>query len=161
MPIYRRPFAEKCLSKRVFLLFAIMTIFFLSTGCGRKASPRPPRILPPPVIVELDAQINQESVNLVWSISGFGQQETVTLLGFIIYKAKTPTTEADCVGCPVVFQKVNSVLVSEKNDLSDQEKTEWSYHENIEAGYRYVYKVVPYGEGGYEIGDSKTVKFMR
>lgn len=112
------------------------------SGCGKKGLPVPPRHVQPPAINDLTASIDNDTLKLTWTIPG--KKEMIEgLSGFTVYRSKIPVSESDCKDCPLVFNRIFDMPVETKK-IQDMEHDKITYHETLEKGYKYVYKVISY-----------------
>jgi len=131
----------------------LICIIVFSIGCGRKAPPVPPGQARPPVVDDLSSSIDGDMLELAWTIPDEEGKIVSGLGGFIVYKSKTSISESDCKGCPVLFKKIVDIPIKEK-DINKK----ITYRENMEKGYRYIYKVTVYTKTGAFGKDSNYIK---
>ena len=130
-------------SKNFVLQLLFSTVLCLAFfGCGKKGLPVPPHHIQPPAINDLAASIDSDTLKLIWTIPG-GEKMTEGLLGFTVYRSKVPVSESDCKDCPLLFKPVSDISVETKT-FQGSGNRESRYHETLEKGYKYVYKVVSY-----------------
>lgn len=101
----------------------------------------PPLAPEVPAAQGLEASMNQETVALSWQV---GSKDPSALAGFTVYRAQIDPKVDDCPGCPLIFKRIAELPASE---IRWQENRS-VYVDRPEGGYRYVYKVTPYGPGG-------------
>ncbi len=143
---------KKCSFSEMFGLIIIPAfVFFFLIGCGKKTLPVPPVDFDPPKITNLDYSIHGSRLQLTWSLPDTKISDESVSDGFFVYMSKQILSEEDCEGCPVKFKKVAEVRKSPKGV--------YSYGENIEKGFRYVYKVVPFSDKGVKGTSSNIIKF--
>lgn len=141
--------------KSCFILASLMLSFILLmiTGCGKKGPPIAPRIEPPASVNDLHGSAEEDILLLTWTIP----ERSSGVEGFIVYRSRTPVSEPECTTCPVLYERVIDIPLLEKDpeDLKDRTMT---HTEVLERGYRYIYKVNPYMEGGRIGKDSNYFK---
>ncbi len=133
-------------------LFCFCLIWaFLMAGCGVKAPPAPPRLVPLPAAGDLEASVEDGILRLSWSIPA---DERVA--GYAVLRSRMPLSEGPCLDCPLVFERVGDrVLTPEIRETGQA-----LYTEQLTEGYAYTYKVAPYGEDVRTTGEeSKAVTF--
>ena len=139
-------------------LIAIFSILLctavFSPGCGRKAPPVPPGQVRPPAVDDLSSSIDGDMLELAWTLPDEKEKIASGMTGFIVYKSKTSLSEPDCEKCPVLFKKIADIPVQEK-DINKK----IIYRENLENGYRYIYKVTVYTKTGAFGKDSNYIEF--
>ncbi len=138
-------------------------LVFLLPGCGKKAPPIPPRQKPVPAVSDLKYNIDGEILTLTWTIpKGKEKVETATD-GFIVYRYKRPISDSPCKNCPKLFQKMSDIPVDItpeiKIDAPGYETKNIEYHEEVEKGFVYTYKVVLYTKSGAQSRDSNYINF--
>ncbi len=92
-------------SNLLLLLIFLMVCLFFSSGCGRKAPPRPPgQVLPNPVN-DLRKHIEGNTLKLIWTIPSGNKKDKTILSGFIVYRSKVSVTGGECPDCPLIFER--------------------------------------------------------
>ncbi len=134
-----------------------VTSTFMLSGCGRKASPKPPSGNRPPEVIDLTYSIHENTVKLRWTIPKTNDKAKSPITGFLIYRSKQSSVEADCPNCPIYFLKIGDVLV--RNDVSGSSEPSVIFSQTIEPGYRYIYKVKGYDDDGVVGEDSNFIDF--
>lgn len=122
-------------------------------GCGKKAPPVPPGQARPPVVDDLSSSIDGDMLELAWTIPDEEEKIASGLGGFIVYKSKTSLSDPVCKTCPVIFKRIADIPVEEK-DINKK----ITYRENLEKGYRYIYKVTVYTKTGASGKDSNYIE---
>ena len=84
------------------------------------------------------------------------EQSQVT--GFLIYRSKQSSAEADCPNCPIYFLKIGDVLI--RDAVLGANVPSVVFAQTIEPGYRYIFKVKAYDERGIGSRDSNFIEFM-
>lgn len=135
----------------IFSILLCIVVF----GCGRKAPPVPPGQVRPPAVDDLSSSIDEDMLELAWTIPDEKGKISSDLGGFIVYKSKTSLSESDCKGCPVLFKKIADIPIEEK-DINKK----IIYRENLEKGYRYIYKVTVYTDNEVTGKDSNQIDFI-
>lgn len=141
------------------LLFACL-LACLPAGCGKKGPPVAPRALPLPVVADLEADVGDEVVRLRWSIPRGGGAFSDQLAGFHVYRSKVPLAEADCLDCPVPFERAVDVPMASALEAQG-ERYAFIYADPVVPGYRYIYKVRAHTATGAEGPASNLVEFIK
>jgi hypothetical protein len=75
-----------------------------------------------------------------------------------VFRSRLSAEEAGCENCPIRFTVSGDIPIHRKR--SEKSKPiRISYSELVEAGYRYIYKVIVFDEYGIGGKDSNIVKF--
>jgi hypothetical protein len=125
------------------------------SGCGKKASPKPPSGNRPPKVSDLGYSISENTIKLSWTIPKTSDKAKSPVTGFLIYRSKQSAVEADCPNCPIYFLKTGNILIRDRVS----ERPELSVVFAIEPGYRYIYKVKAYDDDGVAGKDSNLIDF--
>jgi hypothetical protein len=141
----------------IFLLLA--AFFFLFNGCGRKAPPKPPQEKQPPAVSDLSQRIDGDQLRLTWSVSNGTSSGGTGPAGFMIYKAKQKLSGSDCRNCPILFERVADISLSQSASMHLDGKTV-RYFDRVEKGYRYLYKVIVYSKNGVMGKASNMIEFI-
>ena len=123
-----------------------MTSTFMLSGCGKKASPKPPRGNRPPKVTDLGYSISANTIKLSWTIPKTSDKAKSPATGFLIYRSKQSSAEDDCPNCPIYFLKIEDVPV--RGGVSGKPELSVVFAQDIEPGYRYIYKVKAYDDDG-------------
>jgi len=146
---------NKNFSTSLITIFSILLcIAVFSPGCGRKAPPIPPGQTRPPAVDDLSSSINGDMLDLAWTIPDEKGKIASDLGGFIVYKSKTSLSGSACKECPVLFKRIADIPIKEK-DINKK----IIYMENLEKGYRYIYKVTVYTNTEASGKDSNYIEF--
>jgi hypothetical protein len=130
----------------------------LAGGCGQKGPPVPPTGNRPPGVTDLDYSISNGNIKLSWTIPGTNDKARNPVTGFLVYRSKQNTIEADCPNCPIRFTEIGDLPV--RNVGRDQEQTSrLVFTQAIEPGFRYVYMVKSYDDDGIAGTESNIVDF--
>jgi len=133
------------------LFFIICTSSFFLTSCGKKGPPMPSRQTVLPCMSMIDKTIVDENrLLLTWSLDR--KKEIKNIDGFFVYRSKVLLSESECKNCPVLFKKVA--------DIANKNQKEFKYTENLDKGYKYIYKITPYDKKGLLGKDSNLVEFI-
>ncbi|MGD9287938.1 MAG: hypothetical protein PVG74_10030 [Desulfobacterales bacterium] len=135
------------------LLAAALTL----CGCGKKASPKPPSGNMPPAVTDLTYSVSEDILKLSWTIPKTNEKAKSQPVGFLIYRSKQTSIESDCPNCPVYFKKIGDVLI--RNITSETIKPTVVFSQEIEPGYRYLYKIKAYNRADRTGNDSNLIDF--
>ncbi len=144
-----------CRSIIVRILIIVVFSIFLS-GCGKKAPPKPPRQVEPPVVNDLSYSLDGDNLKLTWTIPEVKGNVKSGLGGFYVFRSKKSVSESDCKDCPKIFKRVADISLEH---MGNSGKDSIKYAEALEKGYRYIYKVVIYTKHGVTGKDSNMVDF--
>jgi len=134
-----------------------MASVFMLSGCGKKAPPVPPSGNKPPKVIDLGYSISENTIKLSWTIPKTSDKAKSPVTGFLIYRSKQSSAEADCSNCPIYFLKIGDVLV--RGGVSEKPAPSVAFAQTIEPGYRYIYKVKAYDDDGGAGKDSNLIDF--
>ncbi|MCJ7774016.1 MAG: hypothetical protein MUP22_12890 [Desulfobacterales bacterium] len=130
--------------KNVFLVSLLLISFaLLIIGCGKKGPPIASKYEMPSPVTDLQGKLEGDTLILTWEVP----KKSLGIAGFIVYKSKTAVSEPECKTCPILFERVIDIPIMEK-DPSDMKNKVMTHNEVLELGFRYIYKVNPYMEGG-------------
>jgi hypothetical protein len=127
----------------LYFYLKILTVFFLVFSlscCGKKGPPIPPDTIPLFPVTNLDAKLFDNVLELSWTAQA-GRGMSVPD-GFRIYRSKKSLVKPECPECPDVFEMVSEVAVA--FSLWGWTERQINYHETLEDGYIYRYKVIAY-----------------
>ena len=154
----KRTIVNGCIPALLTLVSAtLMASAFMLSGCGNKAMPEPPSGNRPPKVVDLGYSINENAIKLSWTIPKTSDKAKSPVTGFLIYRSKQSSVEADCPNCPIYFLKIGDVLV--RGGVSGRPESASVFAQAIEPGYRYIYKVKAYDDDGVAGKDSNLIDF--
>lgn len=128
-------------------------------GCGMKAPPEPPRGDKPPAVDDLSYSVSDNTVTLGWTLPQAAANAKTAVTGFLIYQSRQPAYERECPNCPVIFEKIGEVPVRQ-GSRSQAGAQPITFVQNIQSGYRYIYKVKAYDKAGAASRDSNFVQFI-
>jgi hypothetical protein len=128
---------------------------FLTGGCGKKGPPKPPSGNKPPPVRDLAYSVTGNSIKLSWTIPQTTDKAKSPVVGFLIFRYQQPAHERECSNCPVIFRQVGDVPARGQPGV-----TPLVFTQTIELGYRYIYKVKAYDNGGIPSRDSNFVQFL-
>ena len=155
----KRAITNVCiLSLLTLVSVAWMTSTCMLSGCGKKASPKPPSGNRPPKVTDLGYSISENTIKLSWTIPKTSDKAKSPPIGFLIYRSKQSTIEADCRNCPIRFLNIGDVLV--RGGVSGRPEPSVVFAQAIEPGYRYIYKVKAYNDDGVVGRNSNLIDFM-
>jgi hypothetical protein len=139
------------------LLIVCVAGSFLS-GCGKKAPPRPPRLIALPAVKDLSKSIKENALTLTWRSQAAKESSRSDLAGYYVYRSKRQLPGNDCQDCPLVFQRVAKILIGRQHSKGTTDNL-MSYRETLQRGYQYIYKVVAFADGGAIGRDSNIIDF--
>ncbi len=150
-------FFETC---KFFLIFIFMlfSVVCFTTGCGRKAPPRPPDLVSPLSVNDLGKRIDGDALQLTWTIPEGNKKDKTQLAGFAVYRSKLSVADGDCTNCPLIFEKIGDVSVYNSDEHEGRKNTS-VFYDTLEMGYSYTYKVVGYTKNDVKSGDSNSIQF--
>jgi len=145
----------KKMNRNVFRVSLLCISFaLLVISCGKKGPPIAPKYTIPTPVTDLQGKVEGDTVILNWTIP----ENVKGIAGYIVYRNRIALSEPECPTCPVLFERVIDVPVLEKEPDKMKDKV-MSYSETVEKGFRYIYKVNPYMEGGRIGKDSNLFVF--
>lgn len=133
----------------IWILILLMVLVPMG-GCGKKAPPTAPRQQAMQAVKDLKARHHEGSVTLTW----WHRPSDAAVTGYVIYRFQHERLTSDCPGCPLLFEKMETVALEPK-DYTAPHKLTWS--QNVSSGHRYTYKVVPVSPSGSRGADSNLV----
>jgi predicted small lipoprotein YifL len=151
---------QQFLNKNHFYFFIkILTLFFLVISlscCGKKGPPIPPDALPLLPVTDLNAELFENEIELSWTAQA-GRGASVPD-GFRIYRSKKPLVDPECPECPDVFEMVSELAVA--FSLWGWTERLINYHEILEKGHIYRYRIIAYTFSGLTSEWSNTVEVV-
>ncbi|MEW6672333.1 MAG: hypothetical protein AB1427_11570 [Thermodesulfobacteriota bacterium] len=142
-------------NKVMALILILLASGMVMAGCGKKAPPRPPGGEAAPAAVgNLSKSISGDTLSLTWNAAA---DRAADPAGFYVYRSKMRMTDSLCPACPVLFERVAVVPFVKQGPMA----APFEYRETLEAGYRYIYKVAAYSQGGLTGRESHTVEVDR
>ncbi|UCH21977.1 MAG: hypothetical protein JSU83_01590 [Deltaproteobacteria bacterium] len=148
------------IDRRWYLQFFLLIILNLSwIGCGKKATPVPPRRYIPPAVNDLSYRLTGGTLNLAWTIPEAKKTKITRITGCMVFRAKISISDSDCQTCPAEFESVADVPLEGDRRNTDKPK-DMRYSEAIEHGYRYTYKVNCYSKKGISSKDSNYIEII-
>ena len=126
-------------------------------GCGQKGPPEPPTGDRPPQVLDLSYGLTGNQLKLSWSIPETTARAKNPVIGFLIYMYQQPANERECPNCPVIFKQVGDVPVRSGGGARLKPVV---FTRTIEPGYRYIFKVIGFDDGGIGSRDSNYVEFI-
>lgn len=140
------------------LLTAVLGLMLL-TACGIKGPPRPPEMVPPPAVKDLQGRVEDGRVVLTWTHPVRQSRRVMDVVGFRVYRSRIPLSDSDCQTCPLRFEQA-AELKTGASQARGEAAAMMTYGEELERGYGYTYKVVGFGIGDNRFGDSNFVDFV-
>jgi len=136
-------------------VLALLAALSAGAGCGRKAPPEPLEIRQMARIKDLSYSLSAGTLRLTWTVPEESAVKTAPVSGFVIYRSQQSKAEKECSDCPRHFVEVGDIPVP----AAGSGASKLVFSDQINPGYRYVYKVVAYSEGGQRGKDSNLVDF--
>ena len=140
----------------LFSAILFVAVLILS-GCGKKALPEPPSGNRPPAVNDLAYSVSDDTLKLSWTIPKTNEKAKSQPIGFLIYRSKQTSIESDCPNCPVYFKKIGDVLI--RNTTPEDTEPAVVFSQEIEPGYRYLYKIKTYDRADMTGKDSNLIDF--
>ena len=149
------------IDKGLILRLSILAAFaFYLSACGLKAPPvAPPPAPPPPKVTDLSYKMQEDTIELNWTIPKHKGKIHPDLEGFFVYRSRKPLAESECPNCPLRFTRVADIGKKAVKSSAKLTQDHMTYIEILTKGYRYIYKVVPYNDSGSRFADSNLVNF--
>ena len=139
-------------------LFLICTgLLILCLECGKKAPPVAPEATVPPAVKDLKAEVIGDKLRLTWSVPKKGNKVFDGLEHFGIYRYKSHSSVEMCPGCPIPFEHLADIRLKD-TEAAQVEGDRIIWHDNIETGYNYAYKVIVHHRSGGVSEDSNVVQ---
>jgi hypothetical protein len=125
------------------------SFLFAVAGCGKKAMPSPRSVETTAPVCGLCAEKIGDRVNLAWRTAGCGKGAPAAR--FVVYRFREKSENEPCPKCPRPFSVAGTV------EAKPGGVSQGLYSEQVEAGYRYVFKVVPVADSGKQGPESDEV----
>lgn len=120
-------------------------------GCGKKALPKPPRYVEPPMVGNLTvADIENDVLTLSWTLTG--DQDELNVRTLNIYMAQDAIATL-CLECPPNF-----ALIGETGSAIDDDA--YMFQVRINEGFHYIFKVNAVGREKREGRDSNYAVYQ-
>jgi hypothetical protein len=119
-------------------------------GCGKKAPPVAPRLIPLTAVADLQGVLSSGSVFLTWSHS----EQNASARGYVVLRAQSALSRPDCPECPLVFQKMDTVTLERSARKRQHSLT---FQQDVTTGFRYTFSVRPIQASGAQGPDSNLV----
>ena len=140
------------------LFVTIGGLSFVWLGCGKKGPPRPPKRPLPPAVEDLRYAIKGDLVELSWTHPPTKAGKNSKAATIKVYRAVLSPEDIKCENCPVRFETVAEIPIITKASRNADPRT-LRYSEQIDPGYRYIYKVIVFDEYGIGSKNSNIVQF--
>ncbi len=138
--------------RRLRVLLLLLGVAVTVGGCGRKLPPSPPDLIPPAAVEDLSQEVQEGRAVLTWSLPQVQKNKFARAAGFKIFRARQDRAEAECSTCPLRFKLIGNLPVQTESPGSRMR-----FSEPLEAGFKYVYKVVGYSGENVSAKDSNVV----
>lgn len=112
-------------------------------GCGKKGLPLPPVISVPEAVKNLTIEGREDGLLLSWQTS---KKNRTSLAGFKLHRQSE--TEG-CTSCPSRFPVYKDIDIDLPSNAKIENDIIYLIDTEVEIGYTYHYKVVPYSRSGY------------
>ncbi|MBE9536501.1 MAG: hypothetical protein IMF07_04910 [Proteobacteria bacterium] len=129
------------------LLLAIIAL----AGCGKKGPPLPPLITLPETVQSFAIEGRDEGLLLSWRVA---EKNIADLAGFRLHRQ---SEAKGCTSCPSRFPLYKDVDIDLPHGAKIENGVLYLLDAEVERGFIYRYKVVPYSRSGYEGPFSRTV----
>jgi predicted small lipoprotein YifL len=145
------------------IIFPIIILLLLITGCGRKGALVPPEALLSAPVHDLKVSQKGESFQLSWSIPAQieGGSPASELAFFRIYKREVLPPEEDCEACTDAYQILSDVDLEYLRNARRSGKRLFLNDAAVVSGKTYQYKVVSYMKDGAPSSDSNKTRLAK
>jgi hypothetical protein len=138
------------------LLLICAGLLILCLECGKKGPPVAPRAIVPPAVKDLKAEVIGDKVRLTWSVPKKGNKVFNGLEHFGVYKYRSQSSAEMCPGCPIPFEHFLDIKLDDPEPARvEGDRIIW--HDDMDAGYHYAYKIMVYHKSGRVSEDSNIV----
>ena len=121
-------------------------------ACGKKALPKPPRYVEPPMVGNLTvADIENDVLTLSWTLNG--DRDELNVRAFRVYMAQDAIATL-CLECPPNFASIGeAVALIDDGDA-------YMFQVRISEGFHYIFKVNAVGRENREGRDSNYAVYQ-
>ena len=144
--------SKNCLILQLTVIMAVSVCLF---GCGKKMPPVIPRQPVIPAVKDLSSEIDGGMIVLTWTLPDEKEYKSAGIKYFVVHRAKQKIPDGDCRNCPVNFKPVAEVSVEIKLPVKRMK-----YEEQLEKGFKYVFKIIAVSNTGTESSDSNYVEIV-
>lgn len=138
--------------KRLLFIFILTGLALNLAACGKKAMPKPPRYVEPPVVGDLViSDIENDVLTLYWTVAG--ERDDMNLRAFNVYMAQNAIATL-CLECPPNFAFIGEAL-----SVTDDGRA-YMFQLRINEGFHYVFKVNAVGREKREGRDSNYAVYQ-
>lgn len=140
--------------KKPILILSFAFFLLFSTACGKKASPVPKGRPFPAPIADLSGAVKDSVLFLSFSIPSRNQDGSplTNLAGFKIQKV--------CGTCVGGFEPFKDIRLTDTHGYTIGGGKLWVYDNDLQPGFEYVYRVIPYLKTGV-YGDPSNLSAMK
>lgn len=135
----------------------LLLMVFMSAACGKKGPPMPPLQEKLPAVTGIETMVEGDVLTLSWSLEPYRSAADARPAGFRVYRSSAKHGDIACTGCPPRFQIAADIPF----DKAATSGLRAEYSEELEAGYRYRFRVIPYMDDGAEAGPSDIITIDR
>ena len=125
-------------------------------SCGKKGPPEPPKGNRPPRVRDLGYSTDKNSIKLTWTVPQTTAKAKNKAAGFLIFQSKQTAEDRECLSCPIKFTQIGDIPAG----TAGAGLTPLVFTNDLEPGYRYIFKVKTYDDEGLVSRDSNYVDFL-
>jgi hypothetical protein len=116
------------------VLILILMVVGVS-GCGIKGAPVPPVYAKPPVVSDLNYQMDGNQLNLTWSVPAVQATGSHAIAGAKVFRLKQSLKNPPCTDCPRTFTLLRKIPARSGT---------MQFQDTIDEAFDYYYKIVLY-----------------
>jgi hypothetical protein len=114
----------------------LITLLLISTGCGLKTDPAPPKIKLPAAITDLSVDSSREGILLAWSLD---PREKIG--SFRVLRSEPVRASEACPGCLQVYRPLRTIPLTDTGLRSEGGKKFYYVDWDVSTGYFYSYQI--------------------